>query len=1169
MIRSGVLAGWAIVALTAVSPSVGQQPESTLPARTTGRVAERVLDQPARLSLPTVPLPDALTRLQQASGASIVFSPSRLPQGASAACSCAAVSVGEALHQILQGTGFRFREVGGQVIVFSAAEPGASPPGEAVRNRSHPEGAGPGVERDTLRGPAPPPTAVVGDAARPDVGVLSGRITGAKGEPLEGARVLVVGTPQGGTTGPGGEFLIRGVPSGPHAVRATFPGYEEGSRWVVLNPERPAEIVLPLRSQVVHLAGVVAIGYGTARRKDLTGSIGSVPVHDALVEPTASVGQMLEGRVAGAQVIQNNGAPGGGIAIRVRGTASVSASSEPLYVVDGIPAFSVGRNNSAYANPLAAINPYDIASIEVLKDASSTAIYGSRGAAGVVLVTTKQGERGQDRLSMESTYGVQSPEKYLSMLNATQFAQEVNDARANAMMSPIYSALQMDSIRALNGGTDWQRLVMRNAPMQSHSLTFSGGDEKTRYLLSGSYYDQKGIIIGSDFVRYSGRVNLDRTLSSRLLAGTTLTVSSVDQNLQATDNGLANGAAMGALWFNPVAGPRNADGSWLLYSPVTWPATNPVAIAEEDLNHQTGFHVIGGAYAEYRLLEALRLRSSLGLTSSFGRTDVYSPRTSPNGWTTNGIGSAVSVQSSNLTNENTAMYARDLGPGTLDLLGGFTVQTSRVRTTTAGNSQFVNDLTGVENLGAGTIPTVGTNLRDWALLSVLGRANYNLLDRYLFTFTGRRDGSSRFGANSKWGFFPSAAFAWRLVDEPFMQDQSVFSDLKLRLSYGVTGNQEIGLYQSLARLATTGYSIGGAAAIGFAPDGAAPNPDLKWETTKQYNGGLDWGFLGNRVTGSVDAYHSVTHDLLLGVTLPATSGFSSQLRNVGSVENDGVELELSTTNFASRRVSWRSALTFAHNRNRVIDLGVSRALPISDQKGVNAQTGQDVLVMMVGQPLGTFVGKKTDGLYQPGDACPLKVLRPRLDCVPGEYKYVDSNGDGKIDANDNVVLGNGQPDFYGGLSNTVKSGPFEVSAFLQFSQGGEVLNAPAINMKNVNTFSNQTVDALRRWTPANTNTSVPRANADRPREVYDVHIEDGSYLRLQTVTLAYQVPPRLIPSSESARVYVTGQNLKVWTKYTGFDPEVNSFGADATAPGVDAGSYPKARSYSVGVNVAF
>ena len=918
-------------------------------------------------------------------------------------------------------------------------------------------------------------------------------------------------------------------------------------------------------AQAVQLNTIVTVGYGTQRRQDVTGAVGSVQVEDVPAAVTPNVGQMLEGRVAGAQVTQNNGAPGGGLSIRIRGTNSIAANTEPLYVVDGIPAITGSGSNDPYQNPLSALNPNDIESIEILKDASSTAIYGARGAAGVVLIQTKRGRRGENHTTVDAAYGTAVASREIPMLDEIQFAQLVNEARVNAGLSAQYTPAQLDTMGV---GTDWQNLVLRRAPQTSYTLGFTGGDDRTRYLLNGSYFNQNGIVIGSGFSRYAGRVNLERTVTSRLEAGTNLTISATNNGIQSSDNTLGSSTVMGALWFNPAVAPKNPDGTWVQNSPVTWPIENPVAKVDEQLQKRRLFNTIGNLYAQYKLAEGLQARSSLGMTANFERYLSYSPRTIPGGSSSNGSGSEFSGETYNLVNENTLDYRRQILGQALDLLGGFTVQRYRNETLNGSNSQFSNDLLGVYGLGTGTLPNTSSGYSDWSLLSWLGRASYNVSDKYLFTVTGRRDGSSRFGKNNKWGFFPSAAFAWRAIDEGFMKNQKLFSDLKLRLSYGVTGNQEIGLYNSLARMSGSNYALGGTTVIGYATSSTAPNPDLKWETTRQANLGFDMGWLENRVTATVDVYQSRTNDLLLTVSLPASSGYSNQLQNVGSVENKGVELSLSTVNLAGRRLSWRSTLSAAANRNKVTDLGIVKEILYTDDKGISGQTGGAVMIIRVGEPLASFYGLKTDGLYQQGDACPLKTKRPTLDCVPGEYKYVDVNGDGSINGNDRVILGNGQPKWYGGLTNEFTAGPFNLNVFLQGSFGNDILNGPAINTRNVNTFSNQTADALNRWTPTNTNTDIPRANANRPREVYDVHVEDGSYVRLQTLTLAYRVPPRLLRGNNT-RLYVTGQNLHVWTKYSGFDPEVNSFGGDARARGIDLGAYPRPRRWTAGLTVNF
>jgi TonB-linked SusC/RagA family outer membrane protein len=998
---------------------------------------------------------------------------------------------------------------------------------------------------------------------------VSGHVTDANGRPLANAQVFVVGTQLRVLSSADGRYAIAGVPDGPQTVRAMLIGFVPQSKSITVSGAS-VTVDFALTAQTVQLAPVVTIGYGTQLRRDVTGAVSTVDVADVPVDVTANVGQMLQGRVAGAQVTQDNGAPGGGLSIRVRGSNSIAANSEPLYVIDGVPAVTGSGSNDPYQNPLSSINPNDIESIEVLKDASSTAIYGARGAAGVVLITTKRGRRGQNQVTVDATYGTLTPARTIPMLNGRQFAEMANEGRVNIGKDPFYTPEQIAAIPNGGAGTDWQDLVLQNAAQQSYTVGTSGGDETTRYHLSGGYFDQGGIVVGSGFTRYSGRVNLERNISSRLTAGTNLTLSNTLNRIQSSDNPLGNSTVMGALWFNPASPVTNDDGTYVMNSPVTWPVQNPVANTLGLFQRRSIFSTLGNAFAEYAFSDALKARSSLGVTAGFERFQFFAPRTIPAGVGSQGSASQFSGQSYNVVNENTLDYKRTVLGNALDVLGGFTVQKAHDESLNASNTRFSNDLLGPYGLPTGTLPNISNSgYSESALISYLGRASYNIADRYLVTLTGRADGSSRFGENNKWGFFPSAAVAWRLINEGFMKDQTLFSDLKLRLSYGVTGNQEIGLYNSLATLSGNNYAFGGTTAVGYATNSAAPNPDLKWETTRQTNVGLDLGWLDNRITASIDAYRSTTRDLLLQVDLPAQSGFTSQLRNVGSIRNTGLELSLNTVNVATERFTWRSTLNAAKNNNKVLDLGVAKQIPYTNDKGISGQTGGAVMVLRVGEPLASFYGLRTNGLYQQGDPCPLTTLRPTLDCVPGEYKYVDTNGDGKIDANDRVILGNGQPDWYGGLSNQFTAGPLDVNVFFEGSFGNEILNGPAINSRNVSNLSNQTIDALRRWTPTNTNTDVPRANVNRPRELYDVHVEDGSYIRLQTLAIAYRLPTRLVPHAENARVVLTGQNLHVWTDYTGFDPEVNSFGGDARARGVDLAAYPRTRSWSLGLNLTF
>ncbi len=580
------------------------------------------------------------------------------------------------------------------------------------------------------------------------------------------------------------------------------------------------------------------------------------------------------------------------------------------------------------------------------------------------------------------------------------------------------------------------------------------------------------------------------------------------------------------------------------------------------------FRSLGNVAGENDIVEGRRLRSAVGGNFTFERKPYFAPSTIQPG-NPSGDASLYTNQVSEFTNENTLSYRRaQVGPGALDVLGGFSVQRSNFEDSFAGARNFPSDLVQFNNLGAGATRTgLSTNAVDWTILSYLGRANYNIRDRYILQVSGRRDGSSRFGANNKWAFFPAASLAWRVSEEGFMRGRSPFSDLKLRVSYGATGNQAVTEYQSLARLNTVFAAIGrNNEAIAFAPSGDAPNPDLKWEVQQQANVGLDAGVLNNRVTFSVDAYQSTTNDLLLRVLLPRTSGYAAQLRNVGSVRNRGVEFAVSTVNVQRAGFAWRSTLNLAANRNRVLDLGGVDFINPGTERFGQFIGQENATIVKVGEPIGTFFGYPVNGLFQQGDAC---YLRNAALCAPGEYRVQDTNRDSVISAADRVVLGNAQPRFYGGFTNDFTVGRFSLNAFTNFSVGNKVLNISGVFTRLSTGFLNESEATLRRWTPTNTNTDIPRANNTRDRRVYSTLVEDGSFLRLQTLTLGYQMPRALLRGVQDARLFLTGQNLFVLTNYSGFDPEVNSIGGDARFNGIDVGAYPRARAYNVGLNVTF
>jgi TonB-dependent starch-binding outer membrane protein SusC len=1004
-----------------------------------------------------------------------------------------------------------------------------------------------------------------------ETGSIAGTVTAQQtGVPLAGASITIPGTRLSAVTGSDGRYTMPDVPPGSYRVRARFIGYGTAEDTaVVVAAGETATAHFRLQARAIELEAVVAIGYATVQKRDVTGAVASVKGEDVLLKaaPTTALSNALQGKAAGVNVVVNSGIPGSGASVRVRGAASISANSEPLYVIDGVPAVQGTGSQDPTYNPLNELNPSDVESIEILKDASATAVYGARGATGVILITTKRGERGSDRVTIESSYGTQAVTKRIPVLTAPEYMTLVNEANVNIKRPPKFTPEQIANAQTYN----YPELMLRTSPQQSHAFTMSGGDVKTRYLLSGNYMDQGGVLINSAFKRYGLRFNMDREVSERFRTGTSLSMTRVNQGLNRTENGGIGASARGilaAMNFDPSLAPKNDKGEWNMRAIMGEQLENPLANTSEIVDERNEWRLVGSFFAELNVTDALRLRSTFGANAHFWRNPGFAPRTIAPGFTVNGSAQMSDGHDRELINESTVNYRRALGPANLEVLGGFSVQTRREESAWSYAESFPTDATAFYDLGAGVSQKrVDTGYGDWALLSVLGRANYSLLDRYLFTLTARRDGSSRFGANNKWSFFPSAGFAWRISDEPFLRDRTPFSDLKLRLSYGLTGNQAVTQYQSLSRMVSAFLGMGkNKELVGLVPSGDAPNPDLKWETTRVLNAGIDASLLDNRLTVTLDAYHSVTKDLLLWTSLPRTSGYSQQLRNVGSLQNRGVELGLSTVNVQSGGFSWRSTLNVATNRNRVVELGgLDFVLPGPSRYGWFID-GYDSFIVKVGEPLGSIYGYRVNGLWQQGQTC---YLTKTEECEPGEYKIADLDGDRAITPSDRTVLGHTEPKLYGGLGNSLAFGRLTLDVFFNFTTGNKVANMSNVFTMLSTGFMNERADVLDRWTPQHTNTNIPRANNARPRRLYSTLVEDGSFLRLQTVTLGYQLPPAIVPGGRNAHLYVTGQNLFVLSNYSGFDPEVNSIGGDSRFRGVDSGAYPRARSVNAGLTITF
>ena len=994
-------------------------------------------------------------------------------------------------------------------------------------------------------------------------GTITGIVRASEsGEALPGAIVTVVGTRFGATTGNDGRYTIRGLTPGSVLVNARRIGYSLDTARVTVVADQSVTADFSLRVLAVQLNEVVAVGYGTQTRREITGAVSSISSEEISRQPVQSIDQALLGRAPGVQVVTSSGQPGAGAMVRVRGGNSISAGNDPLYVVDGVPivANANGANTSTLESqgmsglsPIASISPDDIESIDILKDASATAIYGARAANGVILITTKRGHAGENRTSLNAYYGTQEVRHKLDLMNAQQFAQLVNTAYTNAGQAAPYSPAQ---ITAFGNGTDWQNAIFRSAPVSNVDLSFSGGDDNTKYYVSGNLLRNQGVVIGTNMNRGSFRLNLDQDVSNRFRIGNRL--SFTRSQGQILPNG-GNGQETSSVILNAILAPPTlpvytSSGEYFIdVNPLTGrPFSNPVATARLITNKELQNRLIGNGYAEYDLLKALTLRSTFGVDYLGSTQDYYSPANTYPGRNYGGYGSRGSAETTTWLNENTVHYNRQAWrASTLDLLGGVTFQRTQA-TNISGTAQgFLTDRLTVNGLNTGsTFVGVWTGSPHSSLLSYFARANWDVADRYLFTATGRVDGSSKFGEGNQYGFFPSAAVAWRASNESFIKNLGWFDDLKLRASYGRTGNQDIGNYASLATLGSTVYVFGGQRAVGYVPSSLA-NPDLKWETTDQADVGLDVAVLKNRLFVNADYYDKRTHDLLLYVNVPATSGFSSSLQNVGSVRNKGFELGVNTVNLAGT-FGWTSGLNLAWNRNKVLNLGVNDQL--IGPAGVGAGANQNPTILKVGEPINSFYGWVYTGMQN------------------GQPQYKDLNGDGDITDDDRTIIGNAQPNYTGGLQNRFTWKNLALSVFLQWSVGNKIYNINRALLTSAAGNANQFADVLQN--AGNNGSPTPKIGNTFDSHPSTLFVENGTYLRGKNIRLDWSVPSRWIStgrfgSLSSLGFYVSAQNFFTNTKYTGFDPEITEYAGSNLAQGFDFGTYPQPRQITFGLTTSF
>jgi TonB-dependent starch-binding outer membrane protein SusC len=993
--------------------------------------------------------------------------------------------------------------------------------------------------------------------------LITGTVTSSDNSPLPGVNVLVKGTSTGTVTDAEGKYTLDAPPTG------TLVFSFIGMKTLEANINNQSVVNMTMDADISQLDEVVVVGYGTQKKSDFTGSISSVSSKEIKAVPVASLSQALQGRAAGVLVTQTSNAPGGGVSIRIRGGNSIQGGNEPLYVIDGYPIM----NESGPT-----ISPNDIESIEILKDASATAIYGSRGANGVVIITTRRGKAGKSSILFESYYGVQEVRKKLDMLNATQLAELVNEGIANVNAEnigkpgfPKALAFTDEQIAALGEGTDWQDEIFRSAPISNYQLTLSGGDDKTQYSVSGNIFNQDGIVINSNYKRTSFRLNLDRKVTDKLKLSNSLTISHAVNNAitSDTDGGNSAGVVYAALNFSPTVPVYNADGTYTVDNRAgAIKISNPVAYANETKNRAATTRILGNVTGEYILAKGLSVKVLLGASLNYYKVNYYQPRTVYASVGTNGSAYINSNQTIDWLNENTLHYQTSINDRhKFNVLLGYTLQSIIFDEYRASAQNFPNDILQDNSLITAQQTNASTsNIYESALRSYIARVNYDLDGKYLVTLTTRIDGSSRFGVGKKNGFFPSGSIAWRIANEPFMQNIRQVSDLKLRTSYGLTGNQDIGNYQSIGSMGTQNYNFGGAFTVGYATNRIA-NPGLMWESTAQFDIGLDLGLFNDRIIVTADWYYKKTSDLLYNVPLPITTGVSTSLQNVGRVENKGFEFSISTVNI-DKELRWTTNFNIGANRNEIIDLGnVKGDVPAGGASGHLQLANSGIL--RVGEPIGIFYGLVTDGIFQNQaeiDASAQKTAKP------GDRRYKDLTPDGVINSSDRTILGQAQPKYIFGFTNNFSYKGFDLNIFFVGSQGNSIYNINRYELESMTGISNQSAVTLDRWTPENPSNEIPRATSTgTPYQVTSRQVEDGSYIRMRNIQLAYNFPSSWMERLKisSAKLYISGQNLLTITDYSGYDPEVSRFGQDNLSFGIDYGSYPKAKTYMLGLNIGF
>ena len=969
---------------------------------------------------------------------------------------------------------------------------------------------------------------------------IGGKVTDEKGEPLPGVNVRVKDSSVGTITDVDGNFTIV-LPEENDILVFSFIGFitEE----VTVGSQ--SYINISLIPDITQLNEIVVIGYGTVAKSDLTGSVEQVKAEEINAYPSAGVEQALSGRASGVQVMQNTGAPGAPVSIRIRGGNSIHGNNEPLYVIDGFPGVSPSIINTA-----------DIESIEILKDASATAIYGSRGANGVIIITTKRGDTGKTNVTFETNYSVQTVSKKLDLMNARQYATLYNEQALNDDV-PGGAYFTPEEIAGFKEGFDWQDLVFQKAPVQTISLNVNGGNEKTQYSVTGSTFNQEGIAKGSSYDRYSLSLNLQQKLSEKFK----LSVSSVLSRSKRNDLNNGQGNRGGDLFSAvisapPTLTPYNEDGTYrdlaLAYSFGSNNIINPLNFINEETDNYLADRILSNASISYNPIPELTINVYGGIQNTHSRTDIY--RTSKFVSST-GNARVSTGHNTSLLSSNTITFDKTFNETHhLNVMGNFSYQTFTNEGLSGSGQGFISDVTETSDLNSAVTPGIpGSSYSKSVLISYLGRINYGYKDRYLATVSFRTDGSSVFSEGDKWGYFPSAALAWRISNEDFFSGIGFISDLKLRAGWGKTGSQAIQAYTTLNQLGSSKVVFDDVLYNAYAPGTRMPWP-LIWESTEQIDIGLDFGILENRILFTTDYYIKNTSDLLNEVQLPSSYGYTNTIQNIGKMQNKGFEFSVDGK-VLTGDFKWDVNANISFNRNEVVKLAGGE--PILGGRLAQAIIVDNTNILEEGKPVGMFYGYLEAGYDEEGDIV-----------------YKDLDGIDGITPDDRTYIGDPNPDFIYGFGSSMSYKNFELDFFIQGSQGNDIFNVSAVNNTIDYGFGlNMPVDVFEdHWTPENTDAKYPRISRSVNAKVSDRFVEDGSYMRLKNVRLAYNIPGTTLNAQwiRNIQVYVSGQNLLTLTDYSWWDPEVNARGGgNSTTLGLDWYSYPSAKAVTFGVRANF